>query len=123
MKRTIDVKHVGPDGQVRSLIEQLIDHLAGKLRHFPEDSVSVHVLFEENGSHKIYRTSLTCHLPRHMAAAHEEGRDAGASIRRAFAEVERQLERQHAMLRREHLRKRTDRGRSSGPMARTETLE
>jgi ribosome-associated translation inhibitor RaiA len=106
MKRTIDIKHVGPDGQVRNLIDHLIDRLADKLRHFPEDSVSVHVLFEENGSHKVYRTSLTCHLPRHMAAAHEESRDAGATIRRAFAEVERQLERQDAMIRRKHLRRR-----------------
>lgn len=123
MKRTIDVKHVGPNGHVRHLIDELIDRLAGKLRHFPEDSISVHVLFEENGSHKLYRASLSCHLPGHMAAAHQESRDAGATIRKTFAEVERQLERQHAILRREYLRKRSTKYLRPTQAAETELLE
>ena len=110
MKRTVELKHVGPKAHVRNLLEELIDRLEDKLEHFPEDAVSLHVLFEENGSHKLYRTSLTCHVPGHTVAAHEERRDAGLSIREAFAEVERQLEKQKALLRREHLRRRPRRG-------------
>jgi len=104
MKRIIELKHVGPKAHVRSLLEDLIGRLEEKLAHFPQEAVSLHVLFEENGRHKLYRTSLTCHLPGRLVAAHDEGRDAGASIREAFAEVGRQLEKQKARLHRERIR-------------------
>lgn len=105
MKRMIELKHVGPKDHVRGLIDQLIDRLEAKLQHFPADAISLHALFEENGTHKLYRTSLTCHVPGHLVAAHEEGRDAGHAIRDAFDEVERQLEKRNALRRGEHLRK------------------
>ena len=111
MKRTIELKHVGAKHHVRRLLEELSDRLEEKLRHFPKESVSLHIVFEENGSHTLYRTALTCHVPRHTIAAHEEGRDAGATIRNAFAEVARQLEKQKAIVRRDYLRRRSKRAR------------
>ena len=106
MKQIIELKHVGPKDVVRALLEQLSVRLEEKLSHFPADAVTLHVVFEENGKHKVYRTSLHCHVPGHTAAAHEEGRNPGISIRSAFAEVERQLEKQKAVIRHEYLRKR-----------------
>jgi ribosome-associated translation inhibitor RaiA len=106
MQRTIELKHVGPKAHVRRLLEELSDRLEERLSHFAADAVSLHVLFEENGSHKLYRTSVTCHVPGHLIAAHEEGRESGATIRKAFLEIQRQLEKQKAILRHEHLRKR-----------------
>ena len=106
MTRVIEIKHVEAKEQVRGLIEGLIDRLEEKLQHFRNDSISVHALFEENGSRTVYRTLVSCHIPGHTVAAHEEGRDPGVSIRKTFAEVERQLTKQTARLRREHLRKR-----------------
>ena len=111
MKRTIELKHVGPREHVQQLLEQLIDRLEEKLQHFSKDTISLHVVFDENGSHKLYRTSLTCHVPKRIIAAHEERRDAGASIREAFAELERQLEKQKAVIRHEHLLRRSKRTR------------
>ena len=111
MKRTIEFKHVGPKAHVRRLIEELSERLEDKLRHFPEDVVSLHALFEENGTHTLYRAALTCHVPGHILAAHEESRDAGATIRKAFEEVERQLDKQNAIARREYLRRRAARTR------------
>jgi len=110
MKRTIELKHVGPRSHVRGLLEELIGRLEEKLEHFPSDAVSLHVLFEENGSHLLYRTDLTCHVPGHTVAAHEEGRDAGTTIRKAFADAGRQLEKQKALIRHEHLRRHPQRG-------------
>lgn len=110
MKRIIELKHVGPREHVHHLIEELIDRLEGKLTHFPQDAVSLHAVFDENGTHKLYRTALTCHVPGHIVAAHEERREAGASIRETFAELERRLEKQKALLRHEPLRKRRRRG-------------
>lgn len=106
MKRTIELKHVGPKQHVQALLDDLIGRLEEKLSHFPPDSVSLHVYFDENGTHKLFHAALTCHVPGHTVAAHEEGRKAGAVIRAAFAEVGRQLEKQKAVLRHERLRRR-----------------
>lgn len=114
MKRTIELKHVGPKSVVRSLLNDLSDRLDERLAHFPPDAVSLHVVFEENGSHRLYRTSLTCHVPGHTIAAHEEDRDAGTSIRKTFAEAQRQLERQKASVRHERLVRRSKRIRAAG---------
>ena len=120
MKRTIELKHVGPRAHVQQLLEELIARLEEKLGHLPKDAVSLHVLFEENGQHKLYRTSLTCHVPGRTVAAHEESREAGATIRQAFAEVERQLEKHKATLRHEHSR-RHSRQRAHKPIVGTIT--
>ena len=116
MKRIIELKHVGPKQHVRNLLEELIARLEERLSHFPDDAVTVHIVFEENGSHKLFRTSLSCHVPGHTVAAHEEGREAGTTIRDAFADIERQLEKQKAFLRHEHLRghPQTGRGKTAG---------
>ena len=104
MKSTIELKHVGPRQHVHVLLEELIARVEERLRHFRSEAISIHVVFEENGSHKLFRTAVTCHTPHHVAAAHEEHRQAGASIRRAFAELERQLERALARYRPQQLR-------------------
>ena len=106
MIRTIELKHVGPKNHVRSLIEELIDRLEEKLQHLPQETVSIHVLFDENGTHKLYRAALTCHIPGHMTATHKEGREAGDTIRDAFKDLERQLDHSTVIIRREYLRKR-----------------
>lgn len=111
MKRLIELKHVGPKEHVRQLIEELIDRLEEKLQHVPDEARSLHVVFEEHGTHKLYHTSLTCHVPGHLVAAREESRDAGATIREAFAELERQLIKRNAILRGEPLRRRAARNR------------
>lgn len=105
MKRVVELKHVGPKAHVKQLLDDLLDRLEDKLTHFPPDAVSVHVLFDENGSHKLYHTSLTCHVPGRTVAAHDEDRDAGVAIREAFAELERQLERQKAVVRHDYARR------------------
>ena len=123
MKQTIELKHVGPKGHVRQLLEELSHRLEEKLSHFPSDAVSLHIVFEENGTHKLYRTSLTCHVPGHTVAAHEERREAGLAIREAFAELERQLEKQKALLRHEYLRRRRQQTSQQPLRARERGLE
>ncbi len=91
--------------------EFLSDRLEEKLSHFSGQAISLHVVFEENGTHKIFRTGLSCHVPGHTVAAHEEGRNPGTSIRAAFAELERQLEKQKTIVRGERLRRRLVRHR------------
>ena len=112
MKRFIELKHVKAKDHVRGLLEELMDRLEHKLRHFTNDAVSLHVLFEENGGHALYRAAVTCHVPGHTVAAHEEQRDPGTAIRQAFAEIERQLEKRKASRRHERLVRRSKRSQS-----------
>lgn len=119
MKRFIELKHVRPKAQVRGLIEELSERLEDKLRHFPEEAVFLHVVFEENGTHTLYRAALACHVPGHTVAAHEERREAGATIREAFAELERRLDKLNAIIRREYWRRRSARMRRARPAAET----
>ena len=109
MKRLVDLKHVGPTDQVRELLDDLMDRLEVRLGHFPSGSVSTHVVFDEHKAHKLYRIALTCHVPGHVAVAHKEHRDAGAVIREAFSDVERQLDKQTAVIRHEPLQRRGSR--------------
>ena len=105
MNRTIEIKHTGATTLVHELLDDLIDRLEGRLSHFRGDSLSVHVVFSENGTHKLYRTAVTCHVPGHLVAAHQENRNPGTSIRKAFAEVERQIEKYKDVRVHERLRK------------------
>lgn len=115
MKRIIELKHVGPREHVQQLLEELIARLEEKLKHHRQDSVSLHILFDENGSHKLYRIAVTCHVPGHTLAAHGESRDAGATIRKAFDEINRQLGKLKAVISHEHEVRRVRRnGKGSG---------
>ena len=105
MRCTIEVKHVGPKAHVRELIQSLADRLDDKLQHLAPESVSLRVVFDENGTHALYRAAVTCYIPRHVVSAHEESREAGVAIRKAFAEVKRQLDKPLAAFRRESFRK------------------
>ena len=98
MKRIIELKHVGPRDHVRLLLEDLLDRLESKLTRFSADATSSHIVFEEHRAHKLFRAALTCHVPGHILAAHEELRDPGEAIRKVFAEVERQLQKHKAAL-------------------------
>ena len=122
MKRFLELKHIRGKDHVRSLADDLIDRLEEKLQHFPGDAVSLHAVFEENGARTVFRSSVTCHLPKHMVAAHEEGRDAGLVIRKSFAEIERQLEKQKAIVRHEHLLRRSKRN-GRVPVSRRKTIQ
>ncbi len=114
MKRAIELKHVGPKGHVRTLIEELIGHLEHRVAGLSSDAASLHVLFEENRAHRLYRIALACHVPGRTVAAHEEGHVPGAVIREAFAELSRQLQKATAMRRRARPRRRA--GAPVGPV-------
>lgn len=105
MKTTIELKHVGPRQRVQGLLEELISRLEERLKHFRSDALSVHVMFEENRRHTLFHAKVTCHIPQHVIAAHEEDRDPGAAIRKAFTELSRRLERRLAKYRPQQLRR------------------
>jgi ribosomal subunit interface protein len=122
VKRFIELKHVKAKEQVRALLGDLMDRVDHKLRHFQGDAVSLHVMFEEtNGRRALFRASVSCHMPGHTVAAHEERHEAGLAIREAFAEVERQLEKRKATRRHERQVRRSKRRRAELRMRGEET--
>lgn len=124
MKRIIELKHVGPRAHVRGLLEELLDRLEGKLARLSQDATSCHIVFEEQRAHQLYRAALTCHVPGQVLAAHEERREAGEVIRKVFADIERQLQKQKAILHHEPQRKRVRRtGRATTSVAEPRSLE
>ena len=105
MTRLIELKHIGPKNHVRKLVEELCDRLEDKLQSVDAEAVSVRVVFEENGAHKLFRASVTCHVPHYLAAAHEEDHDPGAALRGAFEEIEHQLEKHRPLRQRKVMQK------------------
>ena len=116
MKTLVELKRTKDRERVGSLIDDMLLRLEERLKHFPADSVSCHVMFEENGDHSLSRTSISCHVPGHIIAAHKESKDPGFAIRKAFDEIERQLGKKSALMRMEHLRgrRRSSSSRKSG---------
>ena len=115
MKRFIELKHIGPKDHVRRLVEEWCDRLEEKLRYVDAESISVHVVFEENGTHKLSRASVTCHVPHVLAVAHEEGRNPGVALRGAFEELEHQLEKHRPLRRRKVMQKHAPKRQQAAP--------
>jgi RNA polymerase sigma factor (sigma-70 family) len=99
LKHNIEFKDAASDGRTRKLIESLITRIDNATRIFPSDARFLQVLVDEDPVHHLWKVSLTLELPGKTLAANNEGPELEASLRSAFAEVERQL----AALRREHL--------------------
>jgi RNA polymerase sigma factor (sigma-70 family) len=106
MKHTIEFKHFEPRERARKLVEELTARLEKQIKDFPQDSVFLRALIEENPVRKIYHVSITLDLPGGTLAAKEELHDPVETIRDAFNEIERQIERHKARLRRDYLWKR-----------------
>jgi ribosomal subunit interface protein len=106
MKHNVEFKHFEPRERVRKLVEELIARLEKQIQDFPKDSVFLRVLIEENPTRKLYHVSITLELPGTTLTAKEERHDPIETIRDAFNEIERQIERHKARLRRDYLWKR-----------------
>jgi RNA polymerase sigma factor (sigma-70 family) len=88
------------------LLQQLAAHLEKQVADFPQDTVLLHGTLEKHLSSALYRAALVLRLPRRTLIAHEEHTSAQRTVEKAFAEIERQLKKYNALLRREHLWKR-----------------
>jgi RNA polymerase sigma factor (sigma-70 family) len=105
MKRNIEYKNVAPNRKehIQTLCERYLASLQKHLQVFPSDTVFLYGVIEQHPSRALYRVSLTLHLPKRLLSAKEEGHEINDTIREAFLELERQLEKHKALLRQEHL--------------------
>ena len=106
MNCNIEFKGFEPKQRIRELIEELIQKLERRAKGLSPDVAFWKVLVEENSVRKLYPVSITLKLPGKTLATKEERHDLEASIKDAFAEIERQWKKYRSSLRREQLWKR-----------------
>jgi RNA polymerase sigma factor (sigma-70 family) len=111
MKYELEFKGLESAPDVRRLIESLITRLDRKSQALSDEPLFVRCVVEEVETHKLYRVSLTLEVPQKTLAAKQEMHDAQAAIRRAFEEIETQLEAYKSSLRGEQWWKRVKRRR------------
>src|SRR5262245_6596188 len=102
MERNVEFKGFEPPEWIRPLIDRLISRLERSSRRFPPELVHSRIMVEEHEARTRYSLSLTLDVPGKTLAAREEQHDMQAGIRAAFADIERQLEKHKANLRRDH---------------------
>jgi ribosomal subunit interface protein len=111
MKHELEFKGFEPTPGIRSLIDRRIEHLDRLSQRLPVDPLFLRCAVEEVPARSLTRVSVTLEVPRNTLAAKEEAHDVEMAIRRAFEEIERQLEAYKSRLRGEHWWKRVERRR------------
>jgi ribosomal subunit interface protein len=106
MKHNIEYKNFEATDGLRSLIDRLIAKLEKRAKNFSPDVVFLRTMIEENQTRSLHHVSLTLDVPGKTLATKEERYDLEATLKDAFAEIERQLKEYKSRLRREHLWKR-----------------
>lgn len=102
MQRNIEFKGFEPHESVRKLIGRLTSKLEKNASTFSPELIHLRLMVEQNSVRSLYNISITLDFSGKALAARKEQHDMQAGIRAAFAEIERQLEKYKANLRREH---------------------
>ena len=106
MQHSLTFKRVSAKPYLTVLIDELLAHLDEQTSSFRDETAFTHVVIEQNKARTLFRVALHCTVPKRNLAVHDEGHDAVATLREAFSELERQLGKYKAKLRKTHLRKR-----------------
>ncbi|MBI2876922.1 MAG: HPF/RaiA family ribosome-associated protein [Candidatus Tectomicrobia bacterium] len=106
MKYQITFKNFHGEAHFDSLIEKLTTQLDRHIADFDPEAVFLHGVIEKNSTRSLYRASLVLNLPGRRVVARDEGFEVEATLRQAFLELERQVEKYKSFLRREHVWKR-----------------
>jgi ribosomal subunit interface protein len=104
MRHTLIGKNLEVTPELREYFASKIDKLDRLIPTFADDLVSLQATLEKNVKRGDYSTSLSLHFPQHTLHAEEQSRDLKGSIRAAFDELIRQVDRFKSKLRGEHRR-------------------
>jgi ribosomal subunit interface protein len=103
MNLSINYKHVESPQAVEKEVARQIIKLGKLLKHYPADLVQLHGVFSRNQRTDEQSCSLTISLPSGTLHATGSGRSALAGCKCAFSEIESQVKKHQALLRKEHL--------------------
>src|ERR1051326_724442 len=102
MKTSISYKHVDSREEVEKQSERHIGKLSRLLKTYEPDLVQLHGLFTKNPHNQEYSFSLNLSLPTGTLHATGVGESVRASAKKAFAELEAQVKKHQARLRKDY---------------------
>jgi ribosome-associated translation inhibitor RaiA len=111
MKTSISYRHIEAPQQIEPVVERHLRKIATLLKVYEPDLVQVHASFEKHPKRTEYSFSVNLSLPTGTLHATGTGPDAKICTRKGFAELEAQIKKHQALLRKDFEWKRK-RGRS-----------
>src|SRR5579864_757208 len=103
MNVSINYRNVESPQNVEKEVARQIAKLSKLLQHYSEDLIQLHGAFSKNLRTHEESCSLTMSLPSGVLHATGGGQNAIAGCKRAFSEIQSQLKKHQALLRKEHL--------------------
>ena len=106
MKHQIALKNIEHEASIQERLNFFISKLETQLASLPPDLVFLHGVLEKHPKRQFYHLSLNLNLPGRTLSAREGKSKLEAVLNAAFQEIDRQLKKHKAFLRREHIWKR-----------------
>jgi ribosomal subunit interface protein len=116
MKITISYRHVETPQAIESALGRHLSKIQKLLKSYQPDLVQLHGGFEKQPHRAEYIFSANLSLPTGTLHANGEGPDPATSARKAFVELEKQIKKHQARLRKDYEWKRK-RGRAEHALA------
>lgn len=102
MKLSISYKHVEPHKPAEKEIEKYTGKLNRLLKSYDPDLAQLHGVFSKNPHREEFSFSLNLSLPTGTLHATGTGENVRASCKQAFAELEAQVKKHQARLRKDY---------------------
>ena len=102
MKINISYRHVESAQAVESALDRHVSKIGKLLKSYQPDLVQFHGGFEKQPHRAEYIFSANLSLPTGTLHANGEGPDLRTSARNAFVELEKQIKKHQALLRRDY---------------------
>lgn len=106
MKLSISYKHVESQESVEKDVQRHVDKLNKFLKAYSPDLLQLHGVFAENARKKEQSCTLNLSLPTGSLHATGTGKNVRASCNKAFSELEAQVKKHQALLRKDYQWKR-----------------
>jgi ribosome-associated translation inhibitor RaiA len=102
MKISLSCKHEEMRQAIEDEVERLIPKVQKLLKHYAPDLVQLHGLFEKQPRKGLYGFSLNLSLPTGTLHATSSATDGRVSVRQSFTEMEGQLKKHQARVRKDY---------------------
>lgn len=106
MKLSISYKHVQSQESVEKEVKRHVDKLNKLLKSYSPDLVQLHGVFAGNAHKEEQSCTLNLSLPTGSLHATGTGKNVRASCKKAFRELEAQVKKHQALVRRDYQWKR-----------------
>lgn len=113
MQWDLRFKGLVEDARIARMLARWRSKVERQVQRLPSERVSLRGFVERHSNKRRFRALLLLSVPGRVVVAKEEGASLEPVVKEAFREVVRQLEKHHALLRREPLWKRRERRKAA----------